>query len=184
MKAKKIVALMIGVVSLVGLSVPAKAETYAPVDSASDSSKYYTETYTVNKDGVSYRGNARRRTGFVSSSGYTLDGNISIVKPVGGKFSLCSVDCVFVTGMTGASRYNSSVFNTPTKGIKTTISSSILVTKQSNGRQLYANTDKLNGYKYSNSNYVDTAEQLNIYGYYSTSYNGLTYVVSTYSLKY
>ena len=83
MKAKKIVALMIGVVSLVGLSVPAKAETYAPVDSSSDSSKYYTETYTVNRGGVSYRGNARRRTGFVSSSGYTLDGNISIVKPVG-----------------------------------------------------------------------------------------------------
>lgn len=40
MKAKKIVALMIGVVSLVGISVPAKAETYAPVDSASDSSRY------------------------------------------------------------------------------------------------------------------------------------------------
>ena len=47
MKAKKIVALMIGVVSLVGISVPAKAETYAPVDSASDSSRYYTETYTA-----------------------------------------------------------------------------------------------------------------------------------------
>lgn len=180
MKAKKIIALMIGVVSLVGLSVPVKAATYAPVDS----SKYYTQTYTLNRNGVSYKGNARRRTGFVSSSGYTLDGNISIAKPVGGSFSYCTVDSVFVTGMPSYSRYNLSVFNTPASGVKTTIDSNILVTRQSDGRQLYAKTNKSNSYKYSNSVYVDTTEKLNIYGYYSTRYNGMTFVVSTYSLQY
>lgn len=165
MKAKKIIALMIGAVSLVGLSVPAKAATYAPVDSSADSSKYYTQTYTLNRNGVSYKGNARRRTGFVSSSGYTLDS-------------------VFVTGMASYSRYNLSVFNTPASGVKTTIDSNILVTRQSDGRQLYAKTNKSNSYKYSNSVYVDTTEKLNIYGYYSTRYNGMTFVVSTYSLQY
>ncbi len=184
MKAKKIVALMIGVVSLVGLSVPAKAETYAPVDSASDSSKYYTETYTVNKDGVSYRGNARRRTGFMSSSGYTLDGNISIVKPVGGKFSRCSVDCVFVTGMTGTSRYNSSVFNTPSKGIKTKIDSSISVMKTISGEHLCDQDRSANDYKYSNFYYADTTEQLTVFGTYRSYYNGLTHVVHSYVTRY
>lgn len=184
MKAKKIVALMIGVVSLVGIGVPAKAETYAPVDSSSDSSRYYTETYTVNRGGISYNGNARRRTGFVSSSGYTLDGNISIVKPVGGKFSLCSVDCVFVTGMSGKSMYNSSVFNTPTKGFSTNINSSISVMKRINGEHIYDKSKSVNDYKLSNFYYADTTEQLTVYGTYSSYYRGLTHIVHSYVIRY
>lgn len=184
MKAKKIVALVIGVVSLVGISVPAKAETYAPVDSASDSSRYYTETYTVNRGGISYKGNARRRTGFVSFSGYTLDGNISIVKAVGGNFSRCSVDCVFVTGMSGKSRYNSSVFNTPSKGIKTKIDSSISVMKTSSGKHLYDKSKSVNDYKLGNRYYADTTEQLTVYGTYSSYYNGLTHIVNSYVTRY
>ena len=184
MKAKKIVALMIGVVSLVGISVPAKAETYAPVDSSSDSSRYYTETYTVNRGRTSYKGNARRRTGFVSSSGYTLDGNISIVKPVGGKFSLRSVDCVFVTGMSGKSMYNSSVFNTPTKGISTNINSSISVMKRINGEHIYDKSKSVNDYKLSNFYYADTTEQLTVYGTYSSYYRGLTHIVHSYVIRY
>ena len=184
MKAKKIVALMIGVVSLVGISVPAKAETYAPVDSSTDSSRYYTETYTVNRGGISYKGNARRRTGFMSSSGYTLDGNISIVKPVGGKFSLCSVDCVFVTGMSGKSMYNSSVFNTPTKGISTKINSSISVMKTISGKHLYDKSKSVNDYKFSNFYYADTTEQLTVYGTYRSDYRGLTHIVHSYVTRY
>lgn len=86
--------------------------------------------------------------------------------------------------MTGTSRYNSSVFNTPTKGITTNINSSISVMKTSNGAHIYDKNKNANDYKCSNSYYANTTEQLTVFGTYRSYYNGLTHVVHSYVTRY
>lgn len=184
MKLKKIITITAMSLLLILSTVSVGAATYAPVDSSGYSSSYYTENYIVNRNGKSYSGVARRRTGFISSGGYTLDGHISVIKPTSGSFKHCAVDCVFTRGTRTYSRYNSSVFNTPTTGITGNIDSAISVMKTSSGTHLYDKDKSTTSYKLSNSTYVDTTEALTVYGTYAVYYNGVTRKVSSYVLRY
>lgn len=182
-RIKKIVAIISCLVMGISTCVVANAATYSP------SSSYYTQRYIVNRNGVSYNGTAHRRTGMHSEKGYTLDGHISIIKPDSGNFKHCAVDCVFTYESRTASRYNSTVFNTPSSGISVTLSSVMSVVNTSTGVNVLPGgkseiTKVSTNYKMSNSSYVDTTSGITLYGNYWTYKNGTTYKVPSFVVRY
>lgn len=183
----KIIKSFVAVVSCltIGLStcLVANAATYSP------SSSYYTEQYMIYGNGQYYNGTAHRRTGFHSENGYTLDGHITVVKPTGGNFKHCAVDCVFTKESRTASRYNSSVFNTPESGVSTTLSSVMTVLNTSTGESVLPGGEaelkmSTTNYKMSNGSYVNTTSGVTLYGNYWTYYNGTSYKVPSFLVRY
>lgn len=186
-KFKKLIAVVSCIVMGVSSSIVANADAkYAPTSSSS----YYTEEYIVNRNGVSYNGTAHRRTGIDVVGINALDGHISIVKPTGGNFKHCAVDCVFTLKIVFlSSRYNSTVFNTPSSGVSTTLYSEMVALNTNTGLTVLPNkldVKKLSttNYKMSNSSYVDTTSGVTLYGAYWTNYNGTSYKVPSYLVRY
>lgn len=184
MRKKVIAVLCCIVMSISSICVVSGAAKYSP-------SSPYTEKYTVVRNGVSYDAVAYRRTGFETMNGYTLDGHISIVKPTNSSanFKHCAVDCVFTSETRASSRYNLTVFNTPSSGVSTDLKSEMAVVASSTGASLLPNnqnsiTKSATNYKLSNSVFVDTSSGVTLYGTYWTYKNGYSYRVPSFVVSY